>query len=76
MIDFDWKSVVGQRNFLLHNYRGIDPNIIRDIVNDKLDKLKEICVLLVKKIGIKKEKISTVLNSPYYKNIKYLLNEL
>ena len=76
MINFDWKLVVGLRNFLSHNYRGIDPNIIWDIVNNKLDKLKEVCVLLVKKIGVKKEQISIVLDSPYYKNIKYLLDEL
>ncbi|MBI2995357.1 MAG: DUF86 domain-containing protein [Candidatus Melainabacteria bacterium] len=73
--DFEWKSVIGLRNFLSHNYKGIDPNIIWDIVNNKLDKLKEICILLVKKTEIKKEQISTLLNSPYYKNIKYLLNE-
>ena len=60
MIDFDWKSVVGLRNFLSHNYRGIDPNIIWDIVTNRLDKLKEICVLLVKKIGVKKTAVSTV----------------
>ena len=76
MIDFNWKSVVGLRNFLSHNYRGIDPSIIWDIVNNKLNKLKEVCVLLVKKIGVEKEKISIVLDSPYYKNIKYLLDEL
>lgn len=76
MIDFNWKPVVGLRNFLSHNYRGIDPNIIWDIVNNKLDQLKEVCVLLVKKIGVKKEQIAIVFNSPYYKNIAYLIDEL
>ena len=73
---FDWKPIVGLRNFLSHNYRGIDPNIIWDIINNKLNKLKEVCILLVKKTKIKKEQIVTVLDSPYYKNIKYLLDEL
>ena len=76
IIDFDWKPVIGLRNFLSHNYRGVDPNIIWDIVTNKLDKLKEVCILLVKKIGIKKEQIASVLNSSYYKNIKYLTGEL
>ncbi len=76
MLDFDWKPIVGLRNFLSHNYRGVDPNIIWDIVTNKLDKLKEACILLVKKTEIKKEQITAVLNSPYYKNIKYLLDVL
>lgn len=75
-VDLDWKPVVGLRNFLSHNYRGIDPDIIWDIINNKLDKLKTVCIVLVKKIEVKKEQIIKLLDSVYYKNIKYMIDEL
>ena len=76
MVDFDWSQVIGLRNFLSHNYRGVDPDVIWDIVNNKLEKLKEVCILLIRKTETTKEQITSVLNSPYYKNIKYLTDKL
>jgi len=39
--EVDWKNVVGLRNILVHEYFGIDADIIWDIVQNKLERLRE-----------------------------------
>lgn len=40
----NWSAVVGLRNHISHNYRGIDPEIVWDIINNELQDLKKILV--------------------------------
>jgi uncharacterized protein with HEPN domain len=37
----DWKNIIGLRNILVHEYFGIDAEIIWDIVQNKLESLRE-----------------------------------
>ena len=37
--DIPWKKIVGLRNMLIHEYSGIDKEIIWDILENKLDVL-------------------------------------
>ncbi len=37
--DIPWKKIIGLRNMLIHEYAGIDKEIIWDIIENKLDLL-------------------------------------
>ena len=37
----EWKEIVGLRNILIHEYSGIDKDIVWDIIENKLPVLKE-----------------------------------
>lgn len=36
-----WAQIVGMRNMFVHEYFGLDPNIVWDIINNDLRELKE-----------------------------------
>lgn len=38
--DTEWKIIVGLRNILIHNYSGIDLDIMWDIINYRLEPLE------------------------------------
>ena len=38
--DIPWKKIVGLRNMLIHEYSGMDKEIIWDIIENKLDTLE------------------------------------
>lgn len=70
--EINWRSIYGFRNELAHNYRGIDKQIIWDIIKTKLESLKLACINILKNIKPDKNKLKTYINSDFYKHLKYL----
>jgi uncharacterized protein with HEPN domain len=68
----DWQSIVDMRNILSHNYRGVDRDIVWDIVVDYIEPLKTKCIELLKGLKPNKKKLKSILNTSYYREIKYL----
>ena len=38
--DIEWQNIADMRNILAHDYKGIDPEIVFDVVKNELPKLK------------------------------------
>lgn len=45
--DVEWQNIVGFRNFIIHEYFGVDLELVWDIVANKLEPLKEAVVDLI-----------------------------
>jgi len=65
-----WQNIVDMRNVLAHNYRGIDPEIVFDVVKNELQKLKLAFIQILSNLPI--EFVTEILETNQYKNLKYL----
>lgn len=72
VVEIDWIAIVGLRNKLSHDYRGVDIDIVWDIVRHYLDPLKLACIKVLQHIDFDIAKLNKILSSSYYKNIRYL----
>ena len=72
----DWQSIVDMRNILSHNYRGVDKDIVWDIIVNYLDPLKTASINLLKNLNPQKDKFKNILNTDYYREVKYLYDLL
>lgn len=68
----EWQSIVDMRNILSHNYRGVDKDIVWDIIVDYIVPLKTACIELLKGLKPNKEKLKNILSTSYYKEVQYL----
>lgn len=46
--DYEWRLIKDFRNFIVHEYFGVDPRIVWDLTTQELPILKEKIALLVK----------------------------
>ncbi len=51
-----------------------DPYISLDIIRNYLPKLKEVLIEMLDQIKFDKELLARVVDTPYYANVRYLLN--
>lgn len=68
----DWKAIAGMRDKLSHDYRGIDPNIVWDVVKNKLDDLKNTLNQMLGRINYDKTALDEALKTDYYSHLSYL----
>lgn len=73
--DIKWKDLAGMRDKLSHDYRGIDPNIVWNVIQNELDSLKEALIQMLERIGYDKETLAEVLKTEYYTHLSYLRPE-
>ena len=72
-----WHELIGLRNRMAHDYRGIaPPEIIFDIVNHELTPLKKALINILLMNPINKDLVLKALDSPFYKNLEYLRQTL
>ncbi|MBZ5676042.1 MAG: DUF86 domain-containing protein [Acidobacteriia bacterium] len=45
--DFDWGGIAGFRNFLVHDYLGVDLGIVWKVVSDDVPKLKALMLQML-----------------------------
>lgn len=71
-----WQNIAGMRNYLAHDYRGIDYFQVWEVIKANLPSLKEVLVSMIDKITYDKEMLVSALDSHYYSHIQYLRNKL
>jgi len=72
--EIQWSSIVGLRNELSHNYRGIDYHIIWNVVQAHLDEIKTACVAILSQLDIAEDVLKTAVSTQYYEHLAYLLD--
>jgi uncharacterized protein with HEPN domain len=69
---FYWKDISKMRDKISHNYRGISPYIVWDIIQNFLPEYKEILIQVLPNIEDFKEALNDVVHSKYYMHLEYL----
>lgn len=66
-----WKNITDMRNVLAHDYRGVDPDIVFNVIKIELPKLKYVLIKLLHLFS--KNELEEVLNTKHYKHLqKYI----
>jgi uncharacterized protein with HEPN domain len=69
----DWQAIKATRNRIVHDYRGIDREIIFSIVRVELPKLKDALIEIFGTIEIPDDLRLKLAESEYYTHVKFLL---
>jgi uncharacterized protein with HEPN domain len=68
----DWLAIKSTRNRIVHDYRGIDQEIIYSIIKDELPKLKLSVVRHISSFDIPPDLLELIKKSDYYRHIRSL----
>ena len=71
-----WKSLSGTRNFLAHEYRNLNTQLIFDIIKHDLPPLKSTVISMFSMVDYTEEVLQNALSSLYYQHIQYLRDKL
>lgn len=71
-----WKLISGTRNFIAHEYRTLNQQLIFDIIKQDLPSLKSAIISMFSKVDYEEEVLINALLSPYYQHIQYLRDKL
>lgn len=67
-----WDQIGGLRNRIAHDYRGIDPEVVFQIVKYELSPLKEACISMLKLMQVSPDGLKKLMDNPWYKHLGYL----
>ncbi|MBC8152336.1 MAG: DUF86 domain-containing protein [Bacteroidetes bacterium] len=73
--DIPWKQIVSMRNYLAHDYRGVDPERVFVVVKTQLQPMKDALLAMLDLIDYETGVLKEALGSPYYQHIQYLRNK-
>jgi len=68
-----WDEIAGLRNRIAHDYRGIDRNVVFQIVKNELDTLQKACEKLLQQLHLPKSELQNLLENTFFKHLEYLL---
>lgn len=70
-----WDEIAGLRNRIAYDYRGIDRNIVFQIVKNEMDTLQKACEKLLDQLQLPKSDIRDLLGNTFFKHLQYLLKD-
>lgn len=68
----NWNDISKMRDKISHNYRGINPYMVWDIIKNSLVKYKEIILKILPHIDDYKSALDDALGSRFYIHLEYL----
>lgn len=74
--EFSWREISKMRDKISHNYRGISPYIVWDIVKNSLDNYKKVLIKILPNIEDFDDTLDEALKSNYYKHLQYLKSDI
>lgn len=69
---FRWNDISKMRDKISHNYRGINPYMVWDIIKNSLPKYKEVILKILPYVDQYKEALEDALASSFYTHLQYL----
>ncbi len=70
-LNVDWQKLKDMRNFLAHDYRGVDYDIVFDVVKVKLPKLSEALITFLHLFP--KADVEEAIQNEYYKHLHKII---
>jgi len=71
-IDFTWNDISKMRDKISHNYRGINPYMVWDIIQNPLEEYKQVLISILPRVDDFNEALDDALKSDFYLNLGYL----
>lgn len=69
---FNWNDISKMRDKISHNYRGINPYMVWDIIQNSIPEYKKIILTILPKVNEFKEALVDALDSKFYLHLEYL----
>jgi uncharacterized protein with HEPN domain len=72
----DWANMIRMRNYLAHDYRGVDTKRVYDVATNYMESLKTVLIQMIDRIDYAPQQMRIALDSRYYRHIQYLRTKL
>ena len=72
---FSWNDISKMRDKISHNYRGINPYMVWDIIQNSLGDYKKVLIKTLPNIDEYEEALDDALDSKFYTHLQYLKNK-